>query len=175
MTRSFFTVLAALSALLCVATVAMWITVWRTGGVLWISCATSTTGAEFEFVVYPKDLLLGFYRPGRRGVYNKTGLHGAWYSGPSGVSVVLPEHAFLGFAGGTTPDSIAGGGVLYRLDLPYWFIAALTGVLPEIRLCKRRRPFGPGYCARCGYDLRATPDRCPECGTVPAKKEMTTS
>jgi len=55
------------------------------------------------------------------------------------------------------------------LTVPYWMLLPLTLALPAIWLVRRvlrRRRRGPGLCRACGYDLRATPDRCPECGEV---------
>jgi hypothetical protein len=53
-----------------------------------------------------------------------------------------------------------------------WYVAA--AVLPFVLLIliafgdlrRRQTRADEGRCAHCGYDLRATPDRCPECGTM---------
>jgi hypothetical protein len=37
----------------------------------------------------------------------------------------------------------------------------------ELELARRKKAH---HCINCGYDLRATPERCPECGTAVAPK-----
>jgi hypothetical protein len=55
------------------------------------------------------------------------------------------------------------------VTFPHWCAAALSGLWPGVRLWRRRRRrHSPeGHCPTCGYDLRATPEQCPECGTLP--------
>jgi len=82
-------------------------------------------------------------------------------SSPAGMNAVAHELRYLEwwwrttqFAVRTAAAGLAGLVIAFNFELLKWR--------------KRRRALRMGLCALCGYDLRATPDRCPECGTIPS-------
>jgi hypothetical protein len=62
------------------------------------------------------------------------------------------------------------GAHTYELVVPYWAIACVASVPLAIVIVRslRHRRVEPGQilCPKCGYDLRASQLRCPECGTL---------
>jgi hypothetical protein len=65
-----------------------------------------------------------------------------------------------------------GGGLFDKdatvLIVPWWLLTLLPAAPAMLWLHRRRRKGQAGTCVHCGYDLRATPSRCPECGTAVA-------
>ena len=75
-----------------------------------------------------------------------------------------------------TPRLWRGGVVLKRVRIPPYILVLGLTVLPAVRFARkaakwrlRRKRRAGGLCPACGYDLRATPGRCPECGVAPSK------
>lgn len=62
---------------------------------------------------------------------------------------------------------LTGALAIRSLGVPYWFLCACAAMTLFVAWRRRRRARRrPGTCARCGYDLRESRERCPECGTA---------
>ena len=71
-------------------------------------------------------------------------------------------------ASATQPSMRSRAAVLMA---PHWMLVIVAAVLPSAWVAgrvRRRRRRQRGRCVTCGYDLRATPEVCPECGTAPS-------
>jgi hypothetical protein len=79
----------------------------------------------------------------------------------------------LGFEYASFPGWYGPGTRLDSWRFSYFLVLIPAAVLPAWWLARfavrrwRFGRFGPGLCRACGYDLRASPGRCPECGVVP--------
>jgi hypothetical protein len=169
--------LAALSLVLCAATVVLWVRSYRVGDMVhW-----HNEPADFEFYSCLGLLEISW---GERPSY----VHPQWngwegtlwpFKGNLGLLAIDLSHSaphnWNGFGFGSWRQLSPG----YRrlnvdcVVVPYWFLSIITSAASTAALAwlwsERRswRYSATGHCSKCGYDLRATPDRCPECGTRP--------
>jgi len=188
--RWVFNGLAAVSLLLFLATVGLWVrSFWVAEDLDQFRYWTTATGVEY--------IRRGFWDGrGRVALYwgsGRTPPATGWtrwiaslsqekpylkyrqFSPTNNYPLLSPEktmtHA-LGFGYYESPPVGTGNfrGVKRAVTVPFYALAAATSILPLFWVrsrWQRQRRFRD-VCKCCGYDLRATPDRCPECGTVPA-------
>lgn len=171
-----------ISLLLFVAAVAIWVrSAFRSDVAGWAGWRDERAGVWHGWgVISRSGTLQAYYFTGTLYIVNPTDLHGG------GLAPELPRS----FHRISSADSGPGGvrrfrwetfrlpvgarfADLYAVAAPPGVLAAVFGLLPLVRgsVVARRRWRArrlSGVCRGCGYDLRATPARCPECGRVAA-------
>ena len=177
MLRILLNAATVLSLVLCVVAMAAWVRSYQAHDTGWWSMAnprlllTTTTyrgGLDAAFLK-PVGTPDGLPRPGAGWIHEPA----VGYTEKGAPQGTLFNR--FGFAW----ESVKTSSFENRyLACPYWFIMLLTAILPAARLAggrRRRRArrlrMDTGLCQHCGYDCRATPDRCPECGRVPGGAE----
>ena len=186
MRRRLLNLLTALSLLLCVAAVGLWVrsywrydsvavvdnTVERQGdhGVLWRSYAASSGRGMLRLMVEDHEIRIRSDEPW-------PAPRQAWelrrFAGNLAPRLDLTHgRGWLGISSGSGFGMGSGGSSHERyLTVPHWAVAFAAAVLaaPLVQRGRTRRVrqrHRAGSCPTCGYDLRATPGRCPECGAT---------
>jgi len=75
-----------------------------------------------------------------------------------------PIYSLETIFGRTDPYFRPVGYIVNLTGLAFGILPAARGAAYLNRFRRRRRRSTQGLCPTCGYDLRATPARCPECG-----------
>lgn len=185
MKRRLFTLLSALSLLLLVCGGIGWISSYRTWRYVspnWpqgMEIKPSPGSLAMQYLWLDGPLLAPGERPG----------HGVGYGCGASFTLKLGVADYRGepVAGARVFDvsngkpvdrAVARSGSRHWLLVRFpWFIVA-TCVLPGWWLvtwrCRLRQAYRRthGLCPTCAYDLRASKERCPECGTPVPSKEM---
>lgn len=105
-----------------------------------------------------------------------------WLSVPGeGILAIAPRYVLRNFGGDWEKRMVVPGieraviAEKHRTSVwfvRYWAVMAFALVPTAVRAGqvvgarRKRRRGSSGECVECGYDLRATPGRCPECGRV---------
>jgi hypothetical protein len=185
--RRLFTLAAAVSLVLCLATIALWFrgighwdeifylhTPYASGSGTGNECYVHTWDGSFALEL---DLLRD---PPSKPLVKRSFLWRTTDLSRTDMRDYLAyrvgETSAAGFGWSTRQQSNPfGRRQRFIARVPKWFVIVMTGTLPTLWLLARRRQKWRAQrhlCAVCGYDLRASPDRCPECGTE-AKPQST--
>jgi hypothetical protein len=163
--RHLFAVCAFSSLLLCLATCALWVRSLRTGDMLtWAGERAIVVRSDPGLITVnvslaEPDQQLGF----RYDSWTHSSDWSLWrWMGPRWWDRMGFGHYVGGSRTGQRVDQYV---------FPDYAVVVATAVLPAfacVRWFHSRRRTRIGLCPKCGYDLRASPDRCPECGAPAA-------
>jgi hypothetical protein len=174
--RMIFDALTFLSLLLCMATVGLWVRSHKLQDSFNWEFTTTTSLYNLELISGDGDLVLKTHRE----VYLRdqrefmVSFHQNIQRGFFHLIYPYAMPATMGRGRFFLRYRQIGNHTIITSVIPVWCIALFTGILPVVggsRYVRRQMRHANRFavCVTCGYDLRATPEQCPECGAIPTK------